>query len=774
MQKFRTIGAALVLALAGCASSPAPPPPAPVAPPTPPAPPPYHALLLSGGGRPEINYRTHATSLASLREVLLRSGLPAERMTILASDGSDPAPDLALTDSGAERAAWLLTGTRLERSLRSPLMLESTTIPGASISPATKGELERSIDALKGRLGAGDTLLLYVTDHGTRGGLDPSKNAITLWGEGQSITVTELGELLDRLDPRVRVVLLMSQCYSGAFAGLAARARDAGRAAVCGYFSSPADRPAYGCYPGDSEATAVGHSHDLTLALAETRSLPAAHARVLVRDVTPDVPLKSSDALLEDVLRRAAADRAMRLEDLVDPLLAGLYDQPAYKPDRDLVDAIAGAFGLPRGSSLAELARREAELAALERDAAGSEKAWRSALADATSDTLATFLAARPDWGPKLTDPALKALDGKAARDRAVTLLAELEPHARQRRGDRLEVLWSKLTAASDLAHRLEVRRAALLRMRVVLTSAAGRAYLATLPAADRAAHEALVACEELGLPGLAGPAPTPPARPAYPSLEADAAAVASLRPGWLGIAFSDLSNEARARRSLPEGAALVTGVYPDSPAKAGGLSIGDIVVGAPDRPFAVRRDIRAFTMLSAPQRPAALDVLRGAERLTLTVVPRPLPLELPPLPPAPTAAVNGPAPAVDLRAYRGPAITSLSDGKKRLLYFWATWCGPCKAALPELAALEREKGITVVAVTDEDAATLDAFFKKHKGPFPKNVAIDELRRSFASYGVSGTPTFVLVDERGIVRSKTTGYVQGQGLGVPGFKWKKK
>jgi hypothetical protein len=84
--------------------------------------------------------------------------------------------------------------------------------------------------------------------------------------------------------------------------------------------------------------------------------------------------------------------------------------------------------------------------------------------------------------------------------------------------------------------------------------------------------------------------------------------------------------------------------------------------------------------------------------------------------------------------------------------------------------AYEAATHTPVIAITDEPADVLTTFFKQPP-PFPESVAIDEVRRAFLAYGVSGTPTFVLVDGRGIVRSYSTGYTLQKGLGIEGWIW---
>ena len=54
---------------------------------------------------------------------------------------------------------------------------------------------------------------------------------------------------------------------------------------------------------------------------------------------------------------------------------------------------------------------------------------------------------------------------------------------------------------------------------------------------------------------------------------------------------------------------------------------------------------------------------------------------------------------------------------------------------------------------------------------FFARVAVDPLRRSFIAYGVSGTPTIVLVDDEGVVRHRQVGYKAGDGLTVEGWRW---
>src|SRR5262249_51179753 len=150
-------------------------------------------------------------------EVLRVDGVPPENITVFSADGADPAPDLATRAADDVPGLWLLPGWA-QGALRAPITYVDSTLEGVTLQAAKKDALTAWFAAAKTRLRPGDTLLFYVTDHGERNAQDEHDNTISLWGE--SLSVTELRALIAGLDPGVRVVMLMSQCFSGSFANV--------------------------------------------------------------------------------------------------------------------------------------------------------------------------------------------------------------------------------------------------------------------------------------------------------------------------------------------------------------------------------------------------------------------------------------------------------------------------------------------------------------------------------------------------------------------------
>jgi thiol-disulfide isomerase/thioredoxin len=122
--------------------------------------------------------------------------------------------------------------------------------------------------------------------------------------------------------------------------------------------------------------------------------------------------------------------------------------------------------------------------------------------------------------------------------------------------------------------------------------------------------------------------------------------------------------------------------------------------------------------------------------------------------------AVGKPAPEIDGVDFDGKPL-KLSDyrGKVVALVFWGTWCGPCMREVPhERALVERLKGkpFALLGINcDEDAETARKVMASEGITWPNwhDGAPDEgpiARR----YHVQGYPTIVVLDAKGIIRSK--------------------
>jgi thiol-disulfide isomerase/thioredoxin len=98
------------------------------------------------------------------------------------------------------------------------------------------------------------------------------------------------------------------------------------------------------------------------------------------------------------------------------------------------------------------------------------------------------------------------------------------------------------------------------------------------------------------------------------------------------------------------------------------------------------------------------------------------------------------------------PRRAKLSDyeGKVVLLEFWATWCGPCRAVMPEIERLHntyKEDGLVVLAISDESETTLEKHMRSTSYTYP--VYRDHAGMAFGAYEVSSLPRTVLVGRNG-------------------------
>ncbi len=91
------------------------------------------------------------------------------------------------------------------------------------------------------------------------------------------------------------------------------------------------------------------------------------------------------------------------------------------------------------------------------------------------------------------------------------------------------------------------------------------------------------------------------------------------------------------------------------------------------------------------------------------------------------------------------------TKGKFVLIDFWATWCGPCKKAIPELNQFSKEfeNDLVVIGVSDETAEKVASLTEPKMNYFS---GVDPQRRMYNTLEVKGIPHCILVDPEGIVR----------------------
>jgi thiol-disulfide isomerase/thioredoxin len=117
-------------------------------------------------------------------------------------------------------------------------------------------------------------------------------------------------------------------------------------------------------------------------------------------------------------------------------------------------------------------------------------------------------------------------------------------------------------------------------------------------------------------------------------------------------------------------------------------------------------------------------------------------------------------APIVEMRDLDGRPVSLASlRGKVVLVNFWATWCGPCRAEIPDLVALQEKyrDQLQVIGVSQDEVPVdlVRRFAADHRMNYPVVMSTPEIERLFP--GVNALPTSFIVDRESRIVQKHVG-----------------
>lgn len=116
------------------------------------------------------------------------------------------------------------------------------------------------------------------------------------------------------------------------------------------------------------------------------------------------------------------------------------------------------------------------------------------------------------------------------------------------------------------------------------------------------------------------------------------------------------------------------------------------------------------------------------------------------------------PAPQIEVEPLEASSQIHIA-GAKKVLVFWATWCGPCEVELGRINRLIKNGEIRaqdVLAIVPQESRNVVLRSVQERG-YQMPVALDPQGITSRNFNVAGTPTVALLEEDGRMRWVTSG-----------------
>lgn len=286
-------------------------------------------LTIGGGYNPSGNQASLEANVVFFQQVLGEQHHGTRSHDIYFADGDEPAADLqvlAAKTPRQDRPATDLLAALHRRRGAEQVEYRNHRVPNitGALDPAL---IHARLEAIAKNAHRGDRLIVYVTAHGSEGDkTDRFNTTIDCWNDKQ-ITAREFTGWLNELPSSVPVVMVMAQCYCGGFGhtifndldkdkGLAPQLR-------AGFFAQQHNLPAAGCRPDISNDEEFSSYFWGAIAGRSRTGVPItgcdidgngvvsfaeAYAYAVTAGHTIDIPLRTSDVLLQTYSRLTLAD----------------------------------------------------------------------------------------------------------------------------------------------------------------------------------------------------------------------------------------------------------------------------------------------------------------------------------------------------------------------------------------------------------------------------------------------------------------------------------